>query len=118
MDVFQSDHRTGLGDRKAIAYQIELQEKILSNARKRFMTEEIDADDFKAIKSECNEALRMLEAKLADMPNKGESMKTVEGLLDIVIKQFTNIQIHYKIANITEKRKLIGSMYPKNRCFD
>ncbi len=118
MDVFQSEHRVGLDDRKAIADQIEQQEKILSNARKRFMTEEIDAEDFKAIKAECNEVLRILEAKLADMPNKAESLKTIDGLLDIVIQKYTNIQLHYKTANINEKRKLIGSMYPKNLCFD
>jgi site-specific DNA recombinase len=87
-------------------------------ARKRFMTEEIDAGDFKAIKSECTEALRMLEAKLSDMPNKAESLKSIEGLLDIVVQKYSNIQLHYKSASIIEKRKLIGSMYPKNLCFD
>jgi site-specific DNA recombinase len=118
MDVFQSEQREGLDDRKAIAQQIDHQEKILSNARKRFMTEEIDGEDFKAIKAECNEDLRKVEEKLANLPNKAESLKTVEGLLDIVIQKYTNIQLHYKTANIAEKRKLIGSMYPKNLCFD
>ena len=40
-----------------------------------------------AIKSESNEALRMLEARVADLPNKAESMKTIEGLLDIVVQK-------------------------------
>eukprot|EP01037_Dinobryon_pediforme_P007934 gene7934-8006_t len=70
MDVFQSEQSTGSDERKMIADQIDEQEKILSNARKRFMMEDIDAEDFKAIKSECSEALRMLEAKLTP---KGES---------------------------------------------
>ncbi|MGZ3813101.1 MAG: recombinase family protein, partial [Mucilaginibacter sp.] len=52
------------------------------------------------------------------MPNKAESLKTIDGLLDIVMQKYTNIQLHYKTANIAEKRKLIGSMYPKNLCFD
>ncbi len=82
------------------------------------MTEDIDAEDFKAIKSECTETLRILEAKLADTPNKADSLKTIEGLLDIVINKYSNIQLHYKSASIIEKRKLIGSMYPKNLCFD
>ncbi len=82
MDVFQSEHWNGSDDRKLIAAQIEEQERILSNARKRFMMEDIDAGDFKAIKSECTEALRMLEVKLADMPNKADSLRTIEGLLE------------------------------------
>ncbi|MBD1364654.1 recombinase family protein [Mucilaginibacter sp. ZT4R22] len=118
MDIFQSQNRTGLDERKHLAGKIDEQEKILSNARKRYMTDEIDADDFKAIKLECNEALRILEAKLTDMPNKLDSLKSVEGLLDIVIEKYSNIQKHYKNANISDKRKLIGSMYPQNLCFD
>ena len=82
------------------------------------MMDDIDAADFKAIKMECTEALRMLEAKITKMPNKAKSLKTIEGLLDIVILRYLNIQLHYKSANIIKKRKLIGSMYPKNLCFD
>jgi site-specific DNA recombinase len=118
MDVFQSEHNSGSDERKMIANQIDEQEKILSNARKRFMMEDIDAEDFKAIKSECSEALRMLEAKLTDLPNRAEGMRTIEGLLDIVIQKYSDIQLHYKSASIIEKRKIIGSMYPKNLCFD
>jgi site-specific DNA recombinase len=118
LEVFQSEHKAGTDGRNSIASQIEAEEKMLSNARKRFMMEEIDAEDFKAIKSECTEALRLLEGKLAEMPNKAESMKTVEGLLDIVVERYSDIQLHFKSANIIEKRKLIGSMYPKNLCFD
>jgi len=118
MDVFQSEQKNGSDGRKQIAAQIEEQEKILSNARKRFMTEDIDAADFKAIKSDCTEALRMLEVKLTDMPNRADSLRTIEGLLDIVVQRYSNIQLHYKSASIIEKRKVIGSMYPKNLCFD
>jgi site-specific DNA recombinase len=60
----------------------------------------------------------MLEIKLVDLPNKADGLKTIENLLDIVVSKYSNIQLHYKSANILEKRKLIGSMYPKNLCFD
>jgi len=34
----------------------------------------------------------VLEAKLADMPSKGRSnLKTIEGLIDIVIKKYSDI---------------------------
>jgi len=36
----------------------------------------------------------------------------------MVVQKYSNIQLHYKSASIIEKRKLIGSMYPKNLCFD
>ncbi|WP_243837281.1 hypothetical protein [Mucilaginibacter gilvus] len=118
IDVFKSEREGGSNERLLLADQIDKQEKILSNARRRFMMEEIDAEDFKAIKTESTATLRVLEAKLSDLPSKGESLKTVEGLLDIVIQKYSDIQIHYRSASIIEKRKLIGSIYPKNLCYD
>ncbi|MEB0263463.1 MULTISPECIES: recombinase family protein [unclassified Mucilaginibacter] len=118
VDVFKAERAGGSNERLVLAEQIDQQEKILSNARRRFMTEDIDAEDFKAIKGECTALLRVLEAKLADMPSNGDSLKTVEGLLDIVIQKYSDIHVHYKSAGIIEKRKLIGSIYPKNLCFD
>jgi hypothetical protein len=90
----------------------------VTSARKRFMLEEIDSEDYKAIKTECNKTLTLLESKLAATPSKTESLKTIEGLLDIVIGKYTDVQLHYNRASISEKRKLISSIYPKNLCFD
>ena len=116
--MFKSEHRDGLDERKVFGEQIDEQEKMLSNARKRFMMEEIDTGDFRAIKGECHETLKILEAKLADLPNKAVSLKTVEGLLDIVISTYSNIKLHYRSSSTVEKRRLINLMYPKNLCFD
>ncbi len=118
IEIFKADYQSGSNERKAIADRIEEQEQILSNARRRFMTEDIDAEDFKAIKFECTDALRVLEAQLAELPNKAESLKTIENLLDLVILKYSDIQLHYKSASIIDKRKFIGSIYPKNLCFD
>jgi len=118
MDEFRNEQKGGVDERRVLAEQIEEQEKILSNARKRFMLDQIDEDDFKATKAECNEALRSLEAKLSDLPSKGESLKTIEGLLDIVIERYSDIKLHYQSASMAEKRKMIVSIYPKNLCFD
>jgi site-specific DNA recombinase len=118
LDVFQKEQISGIDRGKGIADQIEIQERMLSNARKHFMMEEIDAKDFKAIKTDYANILRSLESKLAEMPNRAESLKTVENLLDIVIERYSDIQMHFKSATIIEKRKLIGSMYPEKLCFE
>ena len=52
------------------------------------------------------------------MPSKGGSFKTIENLLDILILKLSDIQIQFRKSSIVEKRKLIGSMYPQNLCFD
>ncbi len=45
-------------------------------------------------------------------------MKTLEGLLEIVVDRYNNIDERYGKAEIDEKRRIIGSMYPENICFD
>ena len=118
LDLYANSNQVDLDERKGLNIQIELQESMLSSARRKLMNDEIDAEDFKIIKSECNEKLRELEARLSEMPTKTESLRTIENLLDIVVEQYSNIYEHYCENGVSEQRRLIGSMYPKNLCFD
>lgn len=118
LDYYRSANREELDERKFIATKIEEQEKILSNARKRFMTEEIDVEDFKAIKIGCSEQLKRLDAKLSELPAKSDGLKRVEGLLDVLIERYSDIKSKYKVASLEDKRNIIGSMYPENLQFD
>jgi len=40
----------------------------------------------------------MLEAKVAELPNKADSLKSVESLLDLVVIKYSNIQLLYRSA--------------------
>ncbi|MDX3917254.1 MAG: recombinase family protein [Pseudosphingobacterium sp.] len=118
MDEYKSSHREELDERAILYRQIQEQELIMANARKKLMIDEIDGNDFKIIKSECNEKLKKLEAQLENLPSRSESLKTIESLLDIVVEKYSRIDKHYQDADIEGKRRIIGSMYPENLCFD
>ncbi|QNL50330.1 recombinase family protein [Olivibacter sp. SDN3] len=118
LDEYRSSNREELDERAALFKKIEEQEAILSNARKKLMKDEIDGNDFKIIKMECNEELKKQEALLADLPIKSQNIKTIETLLDKVVETYSNIDKHYMGADIEGKRRIIGSMYPENLCFD
>ena len=118
MDEYSSSNREELDERKAISNLIREQEMMLSNARMRLVKEEIDANDFKIIKTECNETLRILEANLADLPPREESLKNIGKLLDTVVNKYSGIRDKYNMGTVEEKRKIIGSMYPENLSFD
>ena len=64
MDIYQSEGRGDVDERKAILAEIERQESLLSNARKQIAANDIGPDDFKAIKAHCSKALKLLEHKL------------------------------------------------------
>jgi len=118
LDYYRSANREELDERKVIATKIDEHERILSNARKRFMTENIEVEGFKAIKIGYSEQLKRLDAKLSELPAKSDGLKTIEGLLDVVIERYSDIKSKYKIASLEEKRNIIGSMYPENLLFD
>ncbi len=118
LDEYRSSNREELDERAMLYKKIEEQESILATARKKLMKDEIDGSDFKIVKSECNEELKKLEAQLADLPTRTENLKTIERLLEEVVKKYSNIDEHYKNADLEEKRRIIGSMYPENLCFD
>lgn len=118
MDEFKSSNRDELDERRNICKLIEEQETMLSNARRKLMKEEIEAEDFNIIKKECNTELRKLEEKLNELAPASQSLKSLEGLLEIVVERYTNIDERYGKAETEEKRRIIGSMYPENICFD
>jgi site-specific DNA recombinase len=118
LDAYRSSNGEELDERKTISKLIEEQETILSNARRKYAKEEMEADDFKVLKAECLLELRKLENKLEEIPAKKDNLKTIEGLLDILIAKYSNITQYYNNEGVEEKRKIISSMYPKNLCFD
>lgn len=117
-DVFTSSKRDDLDDRKVISRKIEEQEQTLSSARKKFLKDQIDEDDYRAIKKECNDLLKTLEAKLRDLPNRSTVLKSLDEMLELVTNRYTNILQYYKNQDLTTKRKIIGSMYPENLYYD
>jgi site-specific DNA recombinase len=118
MDEYQSSNREDLDERKHLARQIEEQEQILSSARKKFLKDMIDEDDFKATKIECNDNLKVLESRLSDLPARSGELKTIENLLNVLLERHNNILQYYRNQDVTTKRHLISSMYPENLCFD
>ncbi|WP_090602933.1 recombinase family protein [Parapedobacter koreensis] len=111
-DVFQSQNEVEWDDRRDISRQIEEKEAMIAKARQRLMQDEIDAEDFKIIKTECRADVRELEDRLAELPAKTQTMKTLDVLLDRVVTKFMNVQQRYYNAEPHEKRKLVASLYP------
>ncbi len=118
LDEYLSSHREDGDERKQIAKEMEEQEEILSSARKKFLKEQIDEADFKATKRECTEILQRLERRLIDLPNRSGEVRSIEGLLDVLIERYSNILQYYKDQDVMVKRQIIGSIYPEKLCFD
>lgn len=117
-DVFQRSNRVQSNDRDQILALLEEQEAILSSARKKYVKDEIDDDDFIEIKKDCNSSIKKLEEQLAEMPNSRQDLKPLQNLLNVVMERYKNIDKRYLKAENDEKRQIVGSMYPENILFD
>lgn len=119
-DVFASEGKQQVDERKDIIKKIEQQENLLSVARRKLLMDEIDSDDFKQIKKDCKENLSRLEARLLDLPvkEKKKSGQPLNNLLENVVSTFSRLDILYKQATVEQRRELIGSIYPENLTFD
>ena len=118
MDEIVMSGREDLDARRSIAKEIEEQESMLSSARKKYLKDEIEEQDFKIIKKECTEQLQRLEARLSDLPNRNGEIKTVHALMEKLVIRHINLLDYFKNQDIETKRQLISSMYPENLCFD
>ncbi len=90
----------------------------LNKARQLLLSEDLDPIDYRTIKSECENRLVRLEAKLAEAAVNTTTTIGIEKLIDKAVSALSHLDIIYTDADVTRKREIIGSIYPKKLSFD
>ncbi len=99
---------------KQLTIQLREANARLSKARDLLLSGDIDVEDYSTIKSESEEKIQRLEAKLTV-----SIIETTE--IESLLNKASNISqpdILYMNGSITRKRKIIGSMFPEKLKFD
>jgi site-specific DNA recombinase len=109
------DHTNNHDNRSQILDQIKDLEKRLSKVRDLVATEQIDAIDFREMKSDYTTRLEKLKAKLSatDYARIDFSSLLCDGL-----KNLFRLDSVYEKGDTEKKRQVISSMYPENLTFD
>jgi site-specific DNA recombinase len=102
-------------EKRQIIAQLKDYEARLSNARDLLATNQIDASDYRDMKSDYGGMITRLEAKLSTISNNKED---IEGLLNAGIDNLLRLNVVYNETTFVECRDLIGSIYPENLTFD
>ena len=89
--------------------------KRLFKSRDLLLAGDIEADDYRTIKSESEEKINRLEVQLTASVTDSTN---IEPLWDKAISSLSQIGILYKAGTITQERKIINSMFPENLIFD
>ena len=81
------------------------------------MTGDLEADDFKIIKTDNEKKTSILEARLADLSVNKEN---IEPILDKAIKVLSGLDVFYADAesDVELRRRIISSIFPEKLTFD
>lgn len=105
-------------DKRSVLEEIEKQNNKVSKAREFLLNGDIEPSDFKAIKADCEESIRRLEAKMAVIADKPLVKMGVDKLVDKVIKNLCQLDQLYENADNAAKRQIICALYPEKLHFD
>lgn len=115
VSTFKSKTRLQRDEVKQVSVQLDEANKRLSKSRDLLLTGDLDADDYRTIKSESEEKIHRLEAKLTASVTETTD---IEPLLNKAISNISQLDVLYTSGSITQKRKIIGSMFPEKLTFD
>lgn len=84
----------------------------LNRARQLLLSEDIDPIEYRTIKSECEDKLMRLEAKLIETTTNATNTIGIDRLIDKAVSTLSHLDIIYAKASVTVKREIISSIYP------
>lgn len=114
LDVYNNQRNGEKSAKKDLLQQITEQNNRLNKARELLLSEALDGAEYKEIKQECERKINVLEAKLSATPSQEEN---IDKLLDKALYNLANLDTHYEIGTIKEKRQIIGSIFPEKLSF-
>jgi site-specific DNA recombinase len=114
-DMYEQVSEVGQRDVRGVQAEIARLTAKQGKARDLLLNDSLEADDYKAIKRECESQLQQLEARLAAMQlMKGD----VPAMLDSAVELLCEIDSVYQVATTERKRDVVGSMFPGKLQFD
>lgn len=114
-DAFRDRTKALQDDRKQVLQQLNEPQSRVSKARELLLSGDIGPADYKTMKAEYERKIAMLEAKLSQFANNEDN---IDRLLNTVLNNLSRLDILFESGNISEKRDIIGSMYPEKMTFD
>jgi hypothetical protein len=98
---------------KRLIGEISDQNNTLTKLRTLLLSEDIDLQDYKIMKSQCEEKIVRLEAELKEIKAKKLAQNDLNPIVDEALIRLKSLIELYKGGTMEEKRFIIGSIYPE-----
>lgn len=99
--------------RRELVTEISDQNNKITKLRAMLLSDEIDSQDYKVMKSECDNKVVRLEAELDKLKHINAEKTDLGALVDGALIRLNMLFKLYKNANMEEKRFIIGSTFQK-----
>lgn len=113
--VYKNKTKNQRSDVQQLKVQLEGLNKRLSKARDLLLGGDIEPDDYRTIKSETEERINRIEAKITEIARPSPE---IGPLLDMAFANISQLDVLYRQGTVLQQRKIIGSMFPEKLTFD
>ena len=112
-DAIGDDKKNFEENRKQLIADISEQNNLLTKIRALLLSDDIDIEDYKIMKSKCEEKIVRFEAQLKELKNKAGVKSDINEIVDEALLRLKNLMELYSNGDIEEKRYIIGSIFPE-----
>ncbi len=102
-------------DQKRMMSQLDQIKHRLSKARELLLRGEIEGEDYRTIKSEANERMTDIEAKLKTSISFSDNMDL---LWNLPISKVSHLDELFQNGTVIQKRKIVSTLFPDNLTFN
>lgn len=112
-DAIGDDKKNFEENRKQLVADISAQNNLLTKIRALLLSDDIDIQDYKIMKSKCEEKIVRLEAQLKELKDRAGVKSDINEIVDEALIRLKKLTELYSKGNIDEKRYIIGSIFPE-----
>lgn len=112
-DLYKDGKQFEQDEKKNLISQITDNNNRITKARELLLNDSIDQADYKLIKSEAEEKIMRLEAKLTDCTSRSGASVDIDALIYKAIENLKKLDLLYLNADIEGQRFIVGSMFPE-----
>jgi site-specific DNA recombinase len=110
-DALGDDKKKFEENRKKLVADISEQNNSITKIRALLLSDDIDIEDYKIMKSKCEDKIVRLEAQLKELKDKAGVSTDINAIVDEALKRLKNLIELYSSDNIENKRYIIGSIF-------
>ena len=112
-DLYKDGNQFQQDEKKSFISQITENNNRITKARELLLNDGIDQLDYKLIKTEAEEKIIRLEAKLNDFVANGTASVDIDELVYKAVENLQKLDLLYLNADIEGQRFIIGSIFPE-----